>query len=329
MWILSVVGRHVDPETPNLETIDVGGNVDRLRVRPSRLAYRRRGVALLVLIAVVGGGSLAAISSRHHRSDSPDKAAARTSVVPGPAREPTSPVHSNEPLLGRYYPLLDRTDTTTIVLPTGLTVTLSGGLSKAIGGLGAHFFATVTPKYAADCCALSFGIDHAAPSDLFATLGPSAISTPVLVSSARAVQPNLRQVAGRFGILSTGDWTLIASFENGDHTAAADAIVLKLLDSWHLRSTQNGAVLRVPATSIIDNIEANFGSTPDLTDKEIDLNASRCAGADTKRTIVTSYSPSRRKGFWCERGLRVNVEGPQSYVQSVIADLKVKVGPNG
>ena len=314
---------------PDLETIDVGGDVDGLRSRPGRFAYRRRGVALLVLIAVVGGGSLAAMRSRHHRSDSADKAAARTSLSPGPTSGPTSPARSNQPILGRFYPLVDRTDTTTIVLPTGLTVTLSGGVSKAIGGLGATFFGTVTPKNAAACCALSFDIDHAAPSDLFATLGPSAISTPVLVSAALAVQPDLRQVAGRFGILSTGDWTLIASFENGDHTASADAVVLKLLDSWHLRSTPNGAVLRVPATSTIDNIEADFGSTPDLTDKEVDLNqTSFCTGTDPKRTIGTSYSATRLTGTWCERGLHVRIEGPRTYVKRVVADLKVKVEPN-
>jgi hypothetical protein len=325
------VGRRVDLEAPDLETIDVGGNVDRLPFRPGWFAYRRRAVALVVLIAVVavGGGSLAAIRSRHHRGDSADKAAARTSPSPGPTRGPTSPFHSNEPLLGLFYPLLDQTDTTTIVLPTGLTVTLSGGLSRAIGGLGAHFFATVTPKNAAACCALSFGIDHAAASDLFTTLGPGAISTPVLVPAALAVQPDLRQVTGRFGILSTGDWTLIASFENGDHTAVADAIVLKLLDTWHLRSTQNGAVLRVPANSTIGNVEANFGRTPDLTDKEIDLNqTSFCTGTDTKRTIGTSYSTTRRTGTWCERGLHVSIEGPRSYVHSVVADLKLKVEPN-
>jgi hypothetical protein len=225
--------------------------------------------------------------------------------------------------------MLDRTDTTTIVLPTGLTVTLSGDVSKAIGGLGATFFGTVTQTNAAACCALSFAIDHAAPSDLFATLGPSAISTPVLVSAAYAVQPDLNQVAGRFGILSTGDWTLIASFENGDHKAAADAIVLKLLDSWHLRSTPHGAVLEVPANSNIDHSEANFGSTPDLTDKSVDLiQAEPCPALLGPTPTTFEGTAANTTGAWCEHGLLVRIEGPQAYVKRVVADLKIKVETN-
>jgi hypothetical protein len=321
----------VNPAASDLETIDLGGGVDGLRTRRGCLAYRRGAVALVASIAAVaiGGLSFAVMQSRHHRSGSAERAATQPSLSPSSTSGPTSPVHSNEPLLGRFYPALGPTDTTTIVLPTGLTVTLSGGVSKAIGGLGATFVGTVTPRNAAACCALSFGIDHAAPSDLFATLGPSAISTPVLVSAAHAVQPTLNQVAGRFGILSTGDWTLIASFENGDHTATADAIVLKLLNSWHLGSTPNGAILRVPATTTIDNSQVGFGSIPDLTDKSLDLIQSEPCPALIGATPTTfEGTAADTTAAWCEHGLLVRIEGPRSHVQSVVTHLKVKVEPN-
>lgn len=321
----------MDPAAADLETIDLGGSVDKLQARKGCFAYRRAAVALVVSITIVsiGGLSFAVTRSRHHRKGSAEKTVARTSLISGPTSGPTTPVRSNESLVGRYYPALDGTDTTTIVLPTGLTVRLSGGLSAAIGGLGATFFGTVTPTNASACCALSFDIEHAAPSDLFARLGPNAIAAPVLVSAANAVQPDLKQVTGRVGILSTGDWTLIASYENGDHSATADAIVLKLLGSWRVRSTSNGAVLEVPTNSVLDNIEADFGRAPDLTDKAIGLNQTRlCTGKQPQRTIGTSYSATRRVGTWCERDLHVNVEGPRSYVQSVVAHLKISVKPN-
>jgi len=325
------VGSGVDPAGSDLETIDLGDGVDRLRSRPGCFAYRRRAVILVVSIAVVAvsGLSFAAMRSGHHRSRSAGKPAARTSLSPGPTSGPSSPVRSNEPLLGWFYPVADRTDTTTIVLPTGLTVTLSGGVSKGIGGLGAVLSGTVTPKHTAACCALGFSIEHAAPSDLFATLGPNAISTPVLVSAAHAVEPNLNHVAGRVGILSTGDWTLIASFENGDHTAAADTIVAKLLDSWHLRSTPNGAVLRVAANSTIDSSEADFGRIPDLTDKSVDLiQAEPCPALIGTTPTTFKGTAADTTGAWCQHGLLVRIEGPRTYVQSVVADLKVNVEPN-
>ncbi len=322
------VGSGVDPAGSDLETIDLGDGVDRLRSRPGCFAYRRRAVILVVSIAVVAvsGLSFAAMRSGHHRSRSAGKPAARTSLSPGPTSGPSSPVRSNEPLLGWFYPVADRTDTTTIVLPTG---TLSGGVSKGIGGLGAVLSGTVTPKHTAACCALGFSIEHAAPSDLFATLGPNAISTPVLVSAAHAVEPNLNHVAGRVGILSTGDWTLIASFENGDHTAAADTIVAKLLDSWHLRSTPNGAVLRVAANSTIDSSEADFGRIPDLTDKSVDLiQAEPCPALIGTTPTTFKGTAADTTGAWCQHGLLVRIEGPRTYVQSVVADLKVNVEPN-
>jgi hypothetical protein len=318
----------MDSAAPDLETIDLGSGVNRLRTRRAGLRYRRAAVALVLSLTVVATGGLLFVlmRPRHHRDASAGNQAAETSVSRSPTSAPTPPVRSNEPLLGRFYPPLDGNYTTTIVLPTGLTVTLAGDVTKTIAGLGATFFGTVTPKNPAACCALSFGIEHAAPSDLFATLGPNAIAAPLLVSAAHAVQPDLNQVAGRFGILSTGDWTLTASFENGDHTAVADAIVLKLLDSWHLRSTPNGAVVQVPTTLTIDTSEADFGTTPEnLTDKQFNLVETRCSPNGSKPTIVKQGTDVT--GYWCEHGLLVRSEGSLSYVDRVVADLKVNVEP--
>ncbi len=223
----------------------------------------------------------------------------------------------------------DGTDTTKIALPTGLSVSLSGDVTKAIAALGATFFGTVTPKNSAACCALSFGIEHAAPSDLFATLGPSPVPAPLLVSAKQAVQPNLKQVAGRFGILSTGDWTLIASFENGDHTTVADATVVRILDRWHLRSTPNGPVLDIPTTSTIDNSEADFGSVPDLSNTSVDLIQSPCPALIGTTPTTFGGTPADTVGAWCEHGLLVRIEGPRPYLRKLLANLKVKPRSNG
>jgi hypothetical protein len=280
----------------------------------------------IVIVAIVAL-SFAATQSRHHRTGSTNAVAARTASSAGPTNPQTSPVRSNEPILGRFYPVPDGTDTTKLVLPTGVSVSLSGGVTKAIGTLGATFFGTVTPKNSAACCALSFSIDHAAPSDLFATLGPSPVSTPVLVSATQAVQPDLKQVAGRFAILSTGDWTLIASFENGDHTAVADATVVRILDLWHLRSTPNGPVLDIPASSTIDNSEADFGRVPDLSDTSVDLIQSACPALIGTTPTTFGGTPADTVGVWCEHGVLVRIEGPRPYLRNLLANLKVKVKP--
>ncbi len=320
--------RHVDPSAPDLEAIDLGGDPDRTRTRPGRLASRRRVVALvlsIVLVAIVG--SLAAMRPRHHRRGATNPVAARTAASSRPTNPQSSPVRSSEPILGRFYPVPDRTHTTTIILPTGVSVSLSGDMTKEIAGLGATFGGTVTPKNTAACCALSFSIEHAAPSDLFATLGPSPISTPVLVPATKAVQPNLKQVAGRFGILSTGDWTLIASFENGDHTTVADATVVRMLDLWHLRSTTNGPVLDTPANSTIDNSEADFGRVPDLSATSVDLIQTACPALIGTTPTTFGGTPADTVGAWCEHGLLVRIEGPRSSLRNLLASLKVTVTP--
>jgi hypothetical protein len=322
-----VMGRRSDGAASDLETIDLGGDVDVSQTPPENGASRRLTVALLVAIAFVVIAGLAFLVGRssQHRDSSPKEPATRTFPLPLPTSAPV-PVYSTEPLLGRFYPVLDRTGATTIVLPTGLTFTLSRGASFAIKGLGGTFFGTVTPKGAA-CCALSFDLLHAAPSDLFANLGPaSAISGPVLVRSTDAVQPDVRQVHGRLGVLSTGDWTLTASFEDGDHTAEADAFVLQALASWHLVATPYGAVLRVPAGSTVDNSEADFGRVPDLSNKAIDfVRSDPCQIGPTPQYFGTVADTT---GRWCRDGLAVTIEGQRSYVRRAIAALEITRPPN-
>ena len=325
-----VVGRRSDDAASDLETIDLSGEDGTSQTRPVRRTTRRLTVALLMpaAVVVIAAPAFLVIRSGHHRGSSANnapagKAVAPTSLLPSPTNAP-SPVRSTEPLLGRFYPVLGRSDTTKIVLPTGLTFTLSRGASTTIGGLGATFSGTVTPKGAA-CCALSFDLLHAAPSDLFATLGPTAISVPVLVSSRHAVQPDLEQRNGRFGVLSTGDWTLIADFEEGDRTPRADAFVLQALGSWHLRSTPYGAVVGVPAGSTVDNSEADFGRVPDLTDKAVDfVRSDPCQIGSTPTFFGTAGDTT---GRWCDHGLAVTIEGPRSYVKRAAANLEITPSP--
>jgi hypothetical protein len=315
------VDKRSDADASDLETIDLGGETEEPQTPPARRASRRPTIALVLVSAavVIAGLSFLAIRSGHHGSGSAENTVPRTSLSPIPTTAPP-PVRSTEPLLGRFYPVLDRRDATRIVMPTGLTFTLSGHVSTAIGGLGATFLGTVRPK-GATCCAVSFEILHAAPSDLFAMLGPSPISTPVLVSSARAVQPDLRQTVGRFGILSTGDWTLIASYENADHSKEADAVVRTILGSWHLRATPYGAIVQVPAGATVDNSEVDFGSVPDLTDQAVDFVKSEpCQIGPTPAFFGTAADTT---GRWCDHGLAVTIEGPRPYVQRAVANLEV------
>lgn len=239
---------------------------------------------------------------------------------PTPRTAPTS--RPRGPIPGRFYPVLDQTDTTTLVLLSGLKVTLSGGLTRTIGGLGVVFGGSVSPKDSTVCCSVNFEVDHGAPSDLFNTLGPHAVTTPVLVSAAESKQDDLKQGVGPYAILSSGDWTLV-------ETSSADpAGVLKRLNAWRLRSTPYGAVLEVPADSTIDYSGVVLGRTPDLSNMQIELTENSCAAnADAKRTITPSDS-GEAVGYWCVQGLRVRIAGPRSYVESVVADLKVNVTPN-
>jgi hypothetical protein len=222
---------------------------------------------------------------------------------------------------GHFYPVLDQTDTTTLVMLSGLKVRLSDGLTKTIGGLGAISFGSVSPRDSTVCCPVNFEVDHGAPSDLFNTLGPHAITTPVLVSAAQAKQEDLRQGVGSYAILSTGDWTLV-------ETSSADPAILKRLHGWRLRSTPYGAVLVVPADSAIDHSGVLFGRTPDLSDRQVELTENSCAASADARRTFTSSAAGETVGYWCVQGLRVRIEGPRSYVESVIADLKVNVRPN-
>jgi hypothetical protein len=310
-----------------LEPIDLKSE-SRTPTRASRQQWtssRSRWAAVAVVVASVAALCVAlAVGSRRggpHAVRPLTSTSAPAATIPQPTQPaaPTSRPHG--PIPGRFYPVLDQTDTTTLVLLSGLNVTLSGGLTKTIGGLGVVFGGSVSPKDSTVCCPLNFEVDHGAPIDLFNTLGPHAVTTPVLVSAAQAKQDDLKQGVGPYAILSTGDWTLV-------ETNSADPAVLKRLNAWRLRSTPYGAVLEVPADSTIDYSGAFLGRTPDLSNRQVELTENSCAAnADAKRTI-TPYDSGEAVGYWCVNGLRVRIEGPRSYVESVVADLKVNVTPN-
>jgi hypothetical protein len=313
-------------ESKSLEVIDVASELGT-RTRTSRSGWTRSrsgwAVLAVVIVGVAALGLALAVASRGGggRATLPH---VDTSTSHVPATASTAPSTSEE-ILGDFYPDLDQTDTTTLVLPSGLTVTLSGGLTKTIGGLGATFGGEVSRKGSQVCCPVSFSLYHASPSDLFETLGPDAISTPVSVSPAQATLGDLKQYAGRFGLLSTGDWTLIASSDVRD---AVDAAVPKRLDGWRLRSTRHGALLELPADRTIDESHVLFLVNPSVPDRVVELteHVEPCFSTpDTARTINTENGAA---GHWCARGLFVAVNGPLSYVESVVANLKVIVKPN-
>jgi hypothetical protein len=279
------------------------------------------GVALTIGSRVGGRGAGRSANLSTTTSRATGGATSSSSETSHPTQQ-TAPIkRPMGPIPGRFYPAVDQNETTTLVLLSGAQVRLSRGLTKTIGGLGAVFGGSVSPKSSAVCCSVNFEVDHGTPSDLFETFGSRAVTTPVLVSPALARQDDLKQGVGAYAILSTGDWTLVA-------TAPGDPAALARLNGWRLRSTPHGAVLEVPADSTIDYSSVLLGRTPDLTDRQVELTENSCAAdADTKRTI-TSTESGEAVGYWCVRRLRVRIEGPRSYVDSTVADLEVDVGPN-
>ena len=326
------VNRHDDGEgTESLEVIDLEYEVDpaNMRSHPQRtFSHANRTVgavatisvaALLIAVTVLTHDNGA--HSRHQQTGArhlPPTTEAAT--FPSPQTS-VSIQRPHIPVLGRYYPILDHIDTTTFVLPSGRILVLSGGLRSLIGGLGATFGGSVANL---TCCPdnpVTFEIFHAAPNDLFETTRMGIVSTPLLMTPAQAKvgEDGLRGSEYRFGLLSTGDWTLIGFFlsyydlsENG------------LLRGWHLRSTPYGAVLNVPADSTISNEYVTLGRTPDLTDREIMLAEHGCPTGSTKAQTLGEYATH---AGWCQHGLLVELFGPQSYVGVAAADLTVRVAP--
>ncbi len=207
-----------------------------------------------------------------------------------------------------------------------MTVTLSGGLVKTIRGR----------SFRRNGCAdeprelLRTGFRNLArpTRGLFETPGSGAIWTPLLVPAARATLDDMKQFKGRYGILSTGEWTLTVTVENGQSDELADAAVLEHLASWRLRSTPYGAVLGVPADTTIDYSEVVLGRVPDLTDREVDLTVRQppcTASADTARKITANDSRLDFVGCWCHHGVFVRLVGPRSYVDAAVRDLVVDV----
>ena len=320
-----------------LEPIELPSDFGRAttRARPVGLRARAGLAVVAVLLAGVaafgvarnlgsrrGTGSTRALADIS-TSTSPvtGRATPSSTLTPRPTQA-TAPIERpNGPIPGRFYPAFDRNDTTTFVLLSGLKIRLAGGVTQTIGGLGAVFGGSVSPKDAAVCCSVNFEIDRGAPSDLFDKLGSHALTAPVLMSPTHARHDDLKQGRSPYAILSTGGWTLIA-------TSAGDPAVLTRLNRWRLRSTPYGVVLGVPADSIVDNSTVVLGRTPDLSDRQVELTENSCpANADTKRTLI-AYASGRAVGYWCVHRLRVRIEGSRSYVESAIAHLQVNVGPN-
>jgi hypothetical protein len=291
-------------ESESLEVIDLQYEVETARMtsHPRRM-FSRSSLAVGAVV-IVGVAALIVAVVAHDQKEHATRRQADTStsqapttgdaILPSPQTS-VSIQRPHGPILGRYYPVLDHTDTATLVLPSGRTLTLTGGLKSLIGGLGATFGGSVTAPTQTCCSAdqVTFEIFRAAPSDLFQTPHAGAVSTPLLMAPAQAKvgEDGLQGSEYRLGILSTGDWTLVVFFLNYDDVVATD-----LLHGWHLHSTPDGAVLNVPATNAIADEYVMLGRTPDLTDREIMLAEHGCPTGSTKAQTLGEYATH---AGWC------------------------------
>jgi len=313
---LEVIDLEYEVETPRMTS-----HPRRMFSRPSLVvgAVVIVGVAALIVAVVVHDQETHAT---HQRADTSISHAPTTGGAILPSTQTSvSFQRPRGPILGRYYPVLDHTDMTTLALPSGRTLTLSGDLRSLIGGLGATFGGSVTTS-PQTCCSpneVTFEIFRAAPSDLFETSHTGVVSTPLLMApaQARVGEDGLQGSEYRLGILSTGEWTLVVFFLNYD-----DVVATGLLHGWHLRSTPDGAVLNVPANTTVANEYVMLGRTPDLTDREIMLAEHGCPTGTTKAQTLAEYATH---ADWCQHGLLVSIDGPESYVGVAAVDLNVKV----
>jgi len=325
-------------ESESLEVIDLAYEVETptMTSRPRRTRSTGLWVSAVTIAAVTALLITFAVAhdsgspTTHRQADTTTAQAPPASAASLPSPQTSIPIQRpHGPILGRYYPALNHTDATTFVLPSGRTLTLSGGLTSSltdlIGGLGATFGGSVTTRTQTCCSAndVTFEIFRAAPSDLFETPHTGVVSTPLLMGPAQAKvgEDGLRGSEYRLGILSTGDWTLIVFFLNYD-----DVVATGLLHGWHLRSTPAGAVLNLPPNITISNEYVALGRTPDLTDREIMLAEHGCPSGSTKAQTLGEYATH---AGWCEHGLLVEIFGPESYVGVGVADLTLTVEPSG
>jgi hypothetical protein len=322
---LEVIDLEDEVETPKM-TSHPRRTFSRSSLTAGAVAIVGVVVVLVTIALLTHDGRPHATAQQSETSTSQTRTTGNASLPSNATRPPTlTTVPIQRPhgrILGRYYPVLDHTNTATLVLPSGRTLTVSAGLTGLIGGLGATFGGSVTNP---TCCPnqVNFEIFHAAPSDLFETPIAGVVSTPLLMAPAQAKvgEDGLKGAEYRFGVLSTGDWTMIVFFLN-----YYDIVDTGLLHGWHLRSTPNGAVMSLPTDSTISTEYVTLGRTPDLTDREIMLGEHGCPAGSTKAQTLGEYATH---AGWCEHGLLVQIFGPESYVGLAVADLKVTVGPSG
>jgi hypothetical protein len=320
-------------EVDALEAIDLGPEIERAASGPApRRAVPRSGLRVgAVAIAVVG--ALLVSLAVANRSSHSDRSAPPSTRATAPAGETSPSVPTSVAVTrprgripGRYYPALDHADTAALTLPSGRTVTLSGDLTNLVGGLGATFGGSVVKRDQPDspCCLVvpvNFQIFHAAPNVFFETRRTGVVSTPLILTPAQARTgvDSLRGGEYRFALLSTGDWTLIVSLLNYQAIVSTG-----VLHGWHLRSTPNGAVLDLPADSTIAYDSVTLGSAPNLSERDVVMTENGCPASSRK---ARTLNQSATHGSWCQHGLLVRIEGPQSYVGVAVANLGVKLTP--
>ena len=192
-----------EDRSESLEVIDLDSEVETPTRTSRPLSRSGLTVGAVVMAGIVALLVGFVVVTHDHTRRQADTSAAHTPTTVSPisaasntlAPTPTwLPVQlPRGPILGRYYPAFDHTDTTRFVLPSGRTLTLSGDLTNLIGGLGATFDGSIT-THTQPCCShslvkpfdsVNFQIFHAAPSDLFATHTTGAVSTPLVDSPRR------------------------------------------------------------------------------------------------------------------------------------------------
>lgn len=333
MWVHTWAMTRRGDEEIGLEVIDLasererpaGPSTTRRTRSPSHL--RAGAIALAVVIALLVSVAIANGRTRGHPAKpSPPRAVAPEVVSPTALPAPDPAPRPRGPIPGRYYPALRRADTATFTLPSGRTVALSGDRAS-LAGLGATFDGSVVPRnqpVPPPCCLtvpVNFQIFHAAPNVFFQIGRAGVVSTPLLLTPAQAKAgvDGLRGGEYRFAVLSTGDWTLVVSLLTYQAVLSTG-----LLHGWHLRSTPNGAVLELPADLTIGDDSVMLGRAPDLSDRDVAVTENGCPAASSR---ARSLNQSATHGGWCQHGLLVRIEGPESYAGVAVANLHVKVTP--
>jgi hypothetical protein len=212
--------------------------------------------------------------------------------------------------VGRFQPSTDDADRVRMVLPSGVTIVLSGTY-RALDGLSATFAGGIGP--------VAFRVAYGRPSDFFDRLAPGPIQNAIEVAGAYARTPDFAEFGGRFAVMSSGPWTLVALLSDDEKTAAFQ---MNEISQWELRPTADGPVFRAPSQP---TGEASVVLVDDAEDpvRRVEFTDDNCAGTSVR--AEGRLENQRATGYWCENGVYVRFTGPERFVADALERLRVDV----